>query len=311
MNSRSAAFVVLLCALMWSTTGTVAAMFDGNVPPAVIGAATMGIGGLLMLAVFARRAFILACVRGARLWIVAGGVAIAAYAPAFYMSMNLAGVAVGTALNIGSAPLFAALLERVIERRTLSLRWLAGISLATIGLVTLLLCGAQEPRGASRPVADVVSGGLLGVLAGFLFAFYTFATRRALRVHDDPRGVMASMFGLGGILLLPALVTLGAPLVSSTSAFLLTTFQVLVPGFAAWLLFGFALRHVTGRTATTMTLLEPVAAAGWAQLLVGQRLPTLGWVAVGVVTLGVIVATLPRRSGTATGQIELPVRAGA
>lgn len=79
-------------------------MLDANVPPAVIGTATMGVGGPLMLAVFAHRAFTLLRVRGARPWTIAADVAIALYAPAFYTSMDLAGVAVGTALNIGSAP---------------------------------------------------------------------------------------------------------------------------------------------------------------------------------------------------------------
>jgi drug/metabolite transporter, DME family len=95
---------VLAAAVLWGTTGTAAALAPG-VGSLAVGAAAMGVGGLLQAAVALR------VVRAHRvdLWVqwrtlaVAAG-AVAVYPLAFYSSMRLAGVAVGTVVSIGSAP---------------------------------------------------------------------------------------------------------------------------------------------------------------------------------------------------------------
>lgn len=310
VTSRFAPALVALCAVMWSTTGTAAALQGGGVSPFVIGAATLGGGGLLMGAAFGKRAIHALRTRGASGWIIAGGIAITLYAPAFYTSMSWTGVAVGTALNIGTAPLFAAVLERVLDRYPLQVRWGCGIAIAFTGLGCLLFFG--EPREDASAAVNVVWGSVLGVVAGFLFAFYTVASRRALKHRPDARGVMAAMFGSAGILLTPVLLVSGAPLIESPTSLGLVTYQILVPGFAAWLLFGVALHQVTGRTATTLTLLEPVAAAVWASLLVGQHLTGLGWISLVVVVGGVALAAMPATRQRATlaplPHDELPAR---
>jgi DME family drug/metabolite transporter len=47
--------------------------------------------------------------------------------------------------------------------------------------------------------------------------------------------------------------------------------------------------------ATTITLLEPVVAAVLAVIIVGERLPPLGWTGVGLVILCLVWTTLPTR----------------
>ena len=112
---------VLLTAVLWGTTGT-AATFAPGVGPLAIGAAALGIGGLLQAAVavpaLRRERLALAAHRGT---LLAGGAAVVVYPLAFYSSMHLAGVAIGTVVSLGSAPLASGLLERVVERRRLSI----------------------------------------------------------------------------------------------------------------------------------------------------------------------------------------------
>src|ERR1039457_6978999 len=91
---------VLVAALLWGTTGTAAALAPG-VGPLAIGAAAWSIGGLLQAAAGSRVMF---THRGGltaqwRTVMVSAG-AVAVFPLAFYSSMRLAGVAVGTGVSI-------------------------------------------------------------------------------------------------------------------------------------------------------------------------------------------------------------------
>jgi drug/metabolite transporter, DME family len=86
-----------------------------------IGAAAMGLGGLLQTLAAARPITRQrAALHAQRRLVLLGGAAVAVYPLAFYTSMRLAGVAVGTVVSIGSAPLAAALAERVIDQHRLT-----------------------------------------------------------------------------------------------------------------------------------------------------------------------------------------------
>jgi len=56
-----------------------------------------------------------------------------------------------------------------------------------------------------------------------------------------------------------------------------TAYLAIGPMFLAYLLFGAGLRTVRGSTATTITLVEPLAATILAILVVGERLDPVGW----------------------------------
>ena len=94
----------------------------------------MGVGGLLQAAAALRvvRAHRAGLAAQWRTLAVAAG-AVAVYPLAFYSSMRLAGVAVGTVVSIGSAPVAAALIERVVDRRPLSRRWALGAAAGMLG----------------------------------------------------------------------------------------------------------------------------------------------------------------------------------
>lgn len=96
---------VFMAAILWGTTGT-AATFAPELSPLAVGAVSMGVGGLLQGLIAA------GAIRRQRQQIVyywsyllIGTLAVAVYPLAFYASMHLAGVAVGTVVSIGSAPL--------------------------------------------------------------------------------------------------------------------------------------------------------------------------------------------------------------
>jgi DME family drug/metabolite transporter len=206
--------------------------------------------------------------------------------------MHLAGVAVGTVVSIGTAPLASALIERVVDGRRLTRRWMLAASLGLIG--TVLLCVAEA---AHTTDAASTTGTLLGIGLGFVaaatYALYSWAAHRLISRQISSRAAMGAVFGIGGLLLLPVLAATGAPLVASWSNAAVGTYMALVPMFAGYVLFGWGLAHVPASTATTLSLLEPAVAAVLAVLVVGERLPAAGWAGIALVITCLAVLTTP------------------
>jgi DME family drug/metabolite transporter len=294
-GAAAGALFVVLASVLWGTTGT-AATLAPEVGPLAIGAAAMGIGGLLqaLTAVPQLRAARLPLLRH-RSSVVLGAVAVAVYPLAFYSSMHLAGVTVGTVVSIGSAPLASAVMERLADGRRLSLRWAAGAGTAISG--TVLLCVAEAAAatgddGARQPGA-VVAGVLLGLAAGTTYALYSWTAHRLMNRGVPARAAMGATFGLGGLLLMPVLAVTGAPLLASWPNAAVGLYMALVPMFAGYVLFGSGLARILPSTATTLSLLEPVVAAALAVLVVGERLLPAGWTGAALVLCGLLILTMP------------------
>jgi DME family drug/metabolite transporter len=289
---------VLAASVLWGTTGT-AATFAPDVGPLAIGAVAMGLGGLLQAFAAARQiARHAAGLRDQRATVLLGAASVGVYPLAFYSSMHLAGVAVGTVVSIGTAPLASALIERVVDGRRLTRRWMVAASLGLSG--TVLLCVAEaahaahaaEGTGRSSVVGTLLGVGL-GLVAAATYALYSWAAHRLITRQIPSSAAMGAVFGLGGLLLLPVLLTTGAPLVASWSNAAVGTYMAIIPMFAGYGLFGWGLARVPASTATTLSLLEPAVAAVLAVLVVGERLPATGWTGIALVITCLAVLTTP------------------
>jgi DME family drug/metabolite transporter len=302
---------VAAASVLWGTTGT-AATFAPSVSPLAIGAVAMGIGGLLQ-ALYAARS--ISDHRGglAERWrlVLLAAAAVAVYPLAFYSSMHLAGVAIGTVVSIGSAPVAAALVERFADRKPLTRRWVAGALLGVVGAALLSFAG-HSPAGAGPGLEGGDSGAsaagiLLGLVAGGTYALYSWAAHRLISGGIPSRAAMGAVFGLGGVLLMPVLAVTGAPLLQSWTNFSVGAYMALVPMFAGYVLFGWGLARIRASTATSISLLETVVAAVLAVLVVGERLPALGWLGAAVVLASLFILTpgTPRGSRR-QGKTALP-----
>jgi DME family drug/metabolite transporter len=300
---RPGVVFVLLAAALWGTTGTAAAMAPG-IGPITIGAAAMGIGGLLQAAVASpviikHRHGLLAQARVLGL----SAIAVVVFPLAFYSSMRLAGVAVGTVVSIGSAPAAAAVIERISDRTPLSRRWATGTSVGIVGMLALVTAhpgGQVSQTSGSR----VLVGVALGVLAGISYALYSWGAGRAMRTGLPSRPVMGAAFGLGGLLLLPIITIGGGPIVASTGNLAVTAYLAIVPMFVGYLLFGRGLATITASTATTVSLLEPAVAALIAVVLLGERLPPTGWIGLGLLFASLVITAGPSRPTPTASQID-------
>jgi drug/metabolite transporter, DME family len=284
---------VLAASVLWGTTGT-AATFAPAVGPLAIGAAAMGVGGLLQAVTAAGPMTRQRAVLRAQWRLVAlGGVAVAVFPMAFYTSMRVAGVAVGTVVSIGTAPLASALAERVLDHHRLTARWMSGAALGLAGIVALCLAQAGGPHSGRASGWLTILGVGLGLAAGMTYAIYSWAAHRLIGRGVTARAAMGSVFGLGGLLLLPVLLATGAPLAASWASAAVGGYMAVIPMFTGYLLFGWALARISASTATTLSLLEPAVAVILAVTVVGERLPAAGWAGLVLIAGCLIVLTAP------------------
>lgn len=277
---------ITVTSLLWGTTGT-AATFAPEAGPLAIGAAALGIGGLLQAAIAlpALRAALPALRADFRI-VLLGAVSVAIYPLAFYSSMHSAGVAVGSVVSLASAPLASGVLERVVDRRPLSVWWMLAAALGVIG--STLLCVSKIESAASS-IGTTLAGIMLGLVAGATYATYSWVAHRLMASGVSRPASMGAVFGGGGVMLLPALLATGAPLIASPQAFAVAAYMALIPMFLGYLLFGFGLTRVSASTATTVTLTEPAVAAVLAVLIVGEQLTTVGWIGLAVIAVILIL----------------------
>ncbi|KAB2687118.1 DMT family transporter [Brucella tritici] len=296
---------IIVASTIWGTTGT-AATFAPEVGAAAIGAAAMGLGGLAQAAI-AWRGLIASRKALADQWrvLLVGAVCVAIYPLAFYGSMRMAGVTIGTVISLGSAPLLSAAIEYRQSGFRPSLRWLAG---ATVGIIGMVLLSMSEHGGAHTAPAgsSTLAGSLVGLIAGFTYALYSSCARQLMQRGISSTTAMGATFGIGGLLLMPVLIATGGPFLASWNNAAVGLYMAFVPMFLGYVCFGYGLSRVETSVATTITLFEPVVAAFFAVVIVGERLSALGWFGVLLVVICLVWITIPTRSQKAPLEVPAP-----
>ena len=194
----------------------------------------------------------------------------------------------------------AAVIERIVDHQPLSRGWALGTTVGVSGVLALALAHpGQLGPAATTATAQPVLGIALGLLAGFTYAIYSWGAVRVMRCGLPSRPVMGAVFGLGGILLLPVLALTGAPIITSGSNLAVAAYLAIVPMFLGYVLFGCGLATVAASTATTVSLLEPAVAALIAVIVLGEHLPPIGWLGLGLLFASLLItATNTRPTAT-------------
>lgn len=299
---RAGAAAIVATAALWGTTGT-AATFAPGVGPLAIGAAALGIGGVLQ-AVVAVRDLRREGPAIRRRWriVLVGALAVAVYPLAFYASMHFAGVAVGTVVSLASAPLASGVIDLLVERRRLDAGWSTAALLGVAGSAALCLPGGVGGTDLGATLAGIA----LGLVAGITYATYSWAARALMTCGVGRAASMGAVFGAGGLLLMPVLALTGAPILATPSGLAVAAYMALVPMFVGYLLFGFGLARVPASTATILTLFEPAVAAILAVAIVGERLTPAGWIGLALIAVALVVlaAASPGRPSTVHGELS-------
>jgi DME family drug/metabolite transporter len=213
---------------------------------------------------------------------VVAGLCTALYQLCFFAGVQRAGVAVGTLVAIGSGPVLTGLLAGRLLGERPGRAWLAATGLCLSGLALLVLGGGT----ADRPDAAGVG---LALLAGSTYAAYTVLAKRQLDDGHAPAAVMAAAFGLGGLLLVPVLVSQPLGWLAGADGVALALYLGLVTTTAAYLLFVRGLAVLPAGPVTTLVLAEPVVATVLGVVVLDERLPALAVVGAVLVLVGLAV----------------------
>ena len=178
-NQETAGFWAIVIASIICTTGT-AASFTQGVSSLATGAFATGIGGIL-LCIVARRSIMheLTQLKANKPLLLLGALSIAVYPLTFYLSMQLAGVAIGIVVSIAMAPIFTKVMECFINRQLISLRWVLSFILGALGVV-LLMKGKRVTVSAgefAKDESELFLGVLLGLIAALSYAVYSWVAK--------------------------------------------------------------------------------------------------------------------------------------
>jgi DME family drug/metabolite transporter len=272
---QKGAILVVLAAMLWGTTGTSQALAPSGANALTIGALRLLVGGVGLL-VIAHRTLAFDR-RWLNRYVLIGAAAVALYQVSFFGGVGRTGVAVGTVVGIGSAPIFAGLLALFVERIQLTLVWWLATGLAVAGGAILALSG-------SAIGVDVI-GILLAMGAGLSYAIYALASKTLLE-YEKPDAVMAALFSLGALLLLPLLLTAELHWVGSPGGLIVVLHLGLLATTLSYALFARGLRDVTTATAITLSLAEPLTAALLGIFVLGEPVTAPAVLGIGMVFVG-------------------------
>jgi drug/metabolite transporter, DME family len=253
---------VLIAAVLFGTTGTAQAL-GPEIEPLAVGTARIAIGAalLVLIALVAGR-FRLG---GAdRRLIVLSGACVAAYQATFFAAVDDTGVAVGTVVAIGSAPVFTGVLARAFAGERFSRRWAGATALGCAGVCTLVLGG-----GSGGEVSMLGVG--LALLAGAGYGGYAVAGKKLMDQGATPEALMAAVFSIGAVVLLPLLVLIPTGALFSAEGLTLALYLGALPTAAAYVLFARGLERIGAGETATLTLAEPVTAAALGFAVLGER----------------------------------------
>jgi Predicted permease, DMT superfamily len=284
MSKYFGILAVILASLLWGTTGT-AATFAPSLSPLFIGAFAMGIGGILQCGL-AIPSIIQAksLLRLHYRYLIVGALAVAIYPLAFYSSMRLSGVSIGTVVSIGSAPILSAIIEYLSRDFQFSKQWAIGALLGIIGMSMLAFSGNEATQ-----YSHLSWGILLGLVAGLTYALYSWSARQLMLKGMNSKAAMGATFGGGGLLLIPVMVITGSAFLTTWNNIAVGFYMALIPMFMGYLCYGYGLSKISASMAITITLLEPVVATILAILIVGEDLSLISWLGILLIFLCLIM----------------------
>ena len=300
--------LVLLAAVCFGTTGTAQALGPDGASPAAVGAVRIVVGGALLALVAgwawrrspaARAAASLD--GGTAALVVVGALGVVAYQPTFFAGVRSTGVAVGTLIALGSAPVLTGLVEWGVLHRPPTRRWALATALAAGGVAVLSTAG-----GGARldPLGVLASLG-----AGASYAVYTLAGKALLERGWSSEVVMGATFGLAAVVMALMLPFLDLGWLATGPGLVTGLFLGVVPTAAAYLLFARGLRRLPASEVSTLTLAEPVTAGTLGVLLLGETAGMRFAVGAGLLVLG--LAVLSVRRGARGAPVGEPVKVSA
>ena len=285
MTQRLSYFLVLLGAVLWGTTGTAQTFMPQTIHPLAVGASRLAVGGfsLLVILLILRKIDF-------RNWpwraTVYAAISMAVFQYLFFSSVRLTGIAIGTVVAIGSAPVFSGFIEWFLLKRRPNSVWMIATLLAIIGCALLFL---NKDGIVVNPIGVTMSLG-----AGLLFAFYALMNKEVLEKTEAIPAV-AVIFSVSALMLLPFLFRFETEGLLTGSGITVVIYLGIATTSVAYILFSTGLKRIPSSSAVTLSLAEPLTAALLSVVIVKERLDLTSWIGIIMLLGGILVLTMSGR----------------
>ena len=286
------ALAVLAAAVLWGTAGTAPALDGVDPHPGHVAALRSVLGGIGLAGIavaLRQRRDLLALGRCAQLpWAVGGALAVATFQLCFFAGVQRTGVALGTVVALGTAPIVAGAARAALGRGRPTAGWTLATVLAISGAALMLLSGEAGS-------ADLLGVGL-AVVAGSAFAACTLVLQfRVARGHTAVATMAVAFLG-SAVLLAPMLALGDVGWIGTPGGLGVTLWLGIAAAALPYALYARGLAGVPAHRALTLTLAEPLTAVLLGLLLLGERLEPAGFAGLVLVAGGLFAASArPRR----------------
>lgn len=278
---------IIGAALLWGTTGTSQAFAPQGFDPMVIGALRLLIGGAALLFLVIKRGELESFRNCFQLPIFLAAVFTASYQLCFFAAVAKTGVAVGTIVGIGSAPIAGGILGLVFRGEKPGRRWLLATLLAIIGCTLLSFSGGDI---AVDPI-----GILLALGAGLSYAAYTLMIKGLLE-EQSPNAIMAAVVTIGALLLSPVLFNIDINWMLQPRSIAVALHLGIATMALSYLLFARGLKTIQVGTAVTLSLAEPMTAATLGIVVLGEQLSAQAFFGISLIFAGLVILVVKGRS---------------
>lgn len=280
---------LVLSGLLWGTGGLIGTLLGRAAGLSALSVATYRLlaGGGLIVAVLTLTGRRWPTRRVAWTRIAVNGLLSALFQSCYFAAISLTSVSLATLVTIGGTPVIVTVVEQARGGRALGRAGVITMAMALGGLG--LLTGL--PGGGFSETAVLASTGM-ALLSAAGFAVVTLIGTSPVTGLDELT-LNGFGFSLGGMALLPLAAVLGGGLgfrPSLASAGLLAALGI-GPTAVAYTLYFRGLRKASASTAALLSLIEPLAAAVLAALVLGDRLSTTG-IAGAVMLLAAVARTV-------------------
>jgi DME family drug/metabolite transporter len=281
-TSLNGIFMVLAAAMLWGTTGTAQTFAPAQLSPYWVGALRLLVAGAFFAAytcLTKRTANLTDQSAGiSRRWVLLAGACIALYNLTFFAGVKAAGVAIGTAIAIGSGPIWAGLLQALTSGEAPGRTWWAGTLLAVAGGCLMIMSEGERLYGSPIGIG-------LCLAAGLLYAAYALVNKRLISRHP-PALVTLYVFTTATAIALPVAVVLSGGFAATPAGWTVVLYLGVITTGIAYLLFSSGLRHISGATAVSLALMEPLTAFLLGIAVVSERPAASAFLGMGLVLAG-------------------------
>lgn len=291
MNKNLSPLFILIAAVLLGTAGTAKSFSPDGIDNVTMGLVRLSLGGLTLLLISKIMGKLDFSSWPAHIVIIAA-LSMALFQPFFFGAVDLTGVAVGTVVSIGSAPVFSGCIEWLIFKYRPKAAWYLSTVLAITGCIILMF--------NSNTITVNPLGILAGLGAGLSFAGFTIANSKLVQIKD-PVACVGVVFSISALMLSPALFFKDFSWLAEPGGLGSALFIGFVATALAYYFYVTGLQKVKASTAVSLSLAEPLTASLLGVFLVGEILNFSSWAGLVMLLAGIIILVLqsaPEKKGT-------------